>query len=314
MLQGLSGNTIKSKRVLIAPKPKQEEEKPEGPTEQGKEPAAEPAKDVRKKKKIDRQLLQEVADLSNRTSASMALLSAEKLDKQARNIAPVANHHGQKSVNPYDVHLLDLKEAILFSGEMQKYQFADYEPFVGRHLVITKTAIRVYENADKAVISPQKPLMAIPLAAVRKIHRVKFDSKDDERLHQDKNVKETSENMFEFFIKDEFLPILTHMEYTKAFKDQSVVMEKSPAKRSSNADVSKMSSPGRGSNVSRTSQFLSPLGASRLGSSTQGPKNPGSISMNSRGGHRVKESPSKAARITLQYINKYHDVGPKPKG
>lgn len=60
--------------------------------------------------------------------------------------------------------------------------------------------------------------MAIPLAAVRKIHRVKFDSKDDERL-QDKLNKESGENMFEFFIKDEFLPIFTHMEYTKAFKD-----------------------------------------------------------------------------------------------
>jgi len=179
--------------------------------------------------------------------------------------------------------------------------------------VVTKTAIRLYADADKAVISPQKPIMAIPLAAVRKIHRVKFDSKDDERL-QDKLNKETGENMFEFFVKDEFLPIFTHIEYTKAFKDQSVVMEKSPAKRSSMADMSKMSSPGRGSNVSRTSQFLSPLGSSRLGTSTLGSKNPGSISMNSRGGHRVKESPSKAARITLQYINKYHDVGPRKQG
>lgn len=135
-----------------------------------------------KRKKIDKRLLQEVADLANKTSASMALLSAERLDKQAQGLPKndfVSSHQGQ---NTYDVHLLDLKEAVLFSGYLQRYQFMDYEPFVNRYVVVTKNAIRIYEDADRAVCSPQKPLAAIPLAAVTKIHRVKFDSNDDERI------------------------------------------------------------------------------------------------------------------------------------
>lgn len=91
--------------------------------------AAAEAPAQKKKKKIDRQLLQEVADLSNKTSASMALLSAERIDQQANNLARGGQVNGHVPANPYDVHLLDLKEAILFRGDLQKYQFADYEPF-----------------------------------------------------------------------------------------------------------------------------------------------------------------------------------------
>jgi hypothetical protein len=38
--------------------------------------------------------------------------------------------------------------------------------------------------------------------------------------------------MFEFIIKDEFLPIYTHQQYNKIFKDTSISMELSPGKRS----------------------------------------------------------------------------------
>ena len=220
--------------------------------------------------------------------------------------------HVPGSVNPYDIHLLDQKEAVLFAGPVSRYNFADYEAFSGRYLIITKSAVRVYESADRAVTSPGKPLVAIPLSAVRKVHKVKFDAKDDERL-ADESVHKQAGNMFEFFVKDDFLPIYTHAEYSKAFKDQSVIMEKSPNKRNTMHDSSKLSSPGRGSNVSRSSAFFSPGGHSRLGAS-QMKGGAGSIQMSNRSTQHVKESPSKAAKITLQYINKYHDVGPKPKG
>jgi hypothetical protein len=46
-------------------------------------------------------------------------------------------------------------------------------------VVVTKTAIRVYENNEKALSTYGKPLLAIPLAAVKGIKRTSFDTKDD---------------------------------------------------------------------------------------------------------------------------------------
>jgi hypothetical protein len=240
----------------------------------------------------------------------MAYLSTQKIDMQAHAIGR-SNLDSYASQNPYDVHLLDPKEAVLFRGEFSRYQFTDYEAFQPRFVVVTKSAIRLYESADKSVSAHGKPLIAIPLAAVQKIEKIRFDAHDDERLKEESAVPSAA-NMIEFFIKDNFLPIYTHQQYSKAFKDQSLMMEKSPGKRSSMHDGSKMSSPGRGSNVSRSSAFISP-GQSRLGQSQFKGSN-ASITMSNRGGHQFKESPSKAAKITLQYINKYQDVGPKKKG
>lgn len=52
--------------------------------------------------------------------------------------------------------------------------------------------------------------------------------------------------MFEFILKDDFLPIYTHQQYSKMFKDTSMVMELSPDKRKSVSGKS-------------TSPFMSPL-------------------------------------------------------
>lgn len=57
--------------------------------------------------------------------------------------------------------------------------------------------------------------------------------------------------MFELFLKDEFLPIYTHIQYARMFKDTSIAMEISP-KRSVNKK-SVMSSPGRESTTSKRS-------------------------------------------------------------
>lgn len=56
-----------------------------------------------------------------------------------------------------------------------------------------------------------------------------------------------NKNMFEFNLKEEFLPIYTHSQYSKMFKDTSMVMEMSPDRRRSNA---KGSSPLRGGSTS----------------------------------------------------------------
>jgi hypothetical protein len=80
--------------------------------------------------------------------------------------------------------------------------------------VLTKTAVRVYETKQKALSTYGKPIIAIPLAAVRKVERIKFDLlRDDIRFEgvpEDDISITLTKNMFEFLIKDEFLPIYTH--------------------------------------------------------------------------------------------------------
>ena len=50
-------------------------------------------------------------------------------------------------------------------------------------MVITKSAVRVYETKQNALSTYGKPIIAIPLAAVRKAERIKFDLlRDDIRF------------------------------------------------------------------------------------------------------------------------------------
>ena len=108
---------------------------------------------------------------------------------------------------------------------------ADFAPYTERHLVITKNALRVYENKQKALSTYGKPIIAIPLSAVEKAERIKFDFNDDQRMEQAENkTLRLNKSLFEFQIKDEFLPIYTHQSYSKMFKDTSVACEFSPRK------------------------------------------------------------------------------------
>jgi hypothetical protein len=55
----------------------------------------------------------------------------------------------------------------------------DFAPYTERHIIITKNALRVYENKHKALAMYGKPIIAIPLSAVLKAERIKFDFNDD---------------------------------------------------------------------------------------------------------------------------------------
>jgi hypothetical protein len=103
--------------------------------------------------------------------------------------------------------------------------------------------------------------------------------------------------MFEFLLKDEFLPIYAHQSYSKMFKDQSVMVELSPDRRKS-----KILSPNRDSSISKMS---------RSNMSNNSPKKNLGLEMSKKGGIELRESPSKAAKIVLRYINSQPDVGPK---
>jgi len=41
--------------------------------------------------------------------------------------------------------------------------------------VLTRSAVRIYETKQKALSTYGRPIVAIPLAAVRKVERIKFD-------------------------------------------------------------------------------------------------------------------------------------------
>jgi hypothetical protein len=84
--------------------------------------------------------------------------------------------------------------------------------------------VRVYESKQKALSTYGKPMIAIPLTAVRRVDRIKFDMSDDARLQDgaggvDQRTSLLNKHMFEFLLKDEFLPIYAHQSYSKMFKD-----------------------------------------------------------------------------------------------
>ena len=104
-------------------------------------------------------------------------------------------------------------EAILYQGPLQRFSFCE-KPFSERYLVLTRSAVRIYENKQQALSTYGRPIVAIPLAAVKKVERIKFDIlREDIRFEgvPDDHIAVTlTKNMFEFLIKDEFLPIYTH--------------------------------------------------------------------------------------------------------
>ncbi len=107
---------------------------------------------------------------------------------------------------------------------------------------------------------------------------------------------ELNKNLFEVFMRDEFLPIYTHSSYLQMFKDNSLAMEKSSPNRKSSPKKSNGGSQ-KGS-VGRKSQ-ASPIKSS-------GGKN---LDLNKKS-IDSKESPSKNSKIAMKYINSYNDVGP----
>ncbi|CDW72924.1 UNKNOWN [Stylonychia lemnae] len=280
----------------------------------------EPKEEQSYKIKIKKELMNEGLRIGNKSSLRVYNINQGKrpavvsASPQARN-----GNQEQKSVdggvsrfdndqNPYDVNLLNPKEAILFSQTVQKFNFNEFTAYTQRHAIITKTAIRIYESKEKAISTYGKPMIAIPLNAVSKVQRTSFDTKEDARLDRvEQKTRDLNKNLFELILKDEFLPIYTHQAYTKVFKDTSVVMEVSPDKRRSSVGAmfrKGAQSPGRTSNTSKMS-------TSQIGIGQQSPRRFGTqLEMHKKTGVELRESPSKGSKIVMKYINNYQDVGP----
>jgi len=149
--------------------------------------------------------------IGNKSSLRVFESNQERYARQSRS-EPKYNPYGNSGTesNPYDVNLLDKKETILFSKTLHKFNFDD-KPYIERHVVITRNALRIYENQQQALSTYGKPIIAIPWNAVETIQRTMFDANDDTRIDSaTPSQRQLFKSMLEFTLKDDFLPIYTH--------------------------------------------------------------------------------------------------------
>lgn len=189
-------------------------------------------------------------------------------------------------------------ETILYQQALSKFSFNDFSPFLDRYVVITKTALRVYETKKDALSTYGKPLIAIPLVAISSIERLMLNLNDDQRLQEEgvnAKVHILTKNIFEFNLRDEFLPIYTNLSYLRMFKDTSVAYDFSPRK------YSKKSPSG---------MSQSRMQSGSLHTSIVSPRSSMQLDLHKRTAIEMKSSPSKNHKIQMKYISSYQDVGP----
>ncbi len=160
--------------------------------------------EVVKKKKINDEDRMEIQNIGNRSSISVFEERQKILAKEPAEIIIYPEDRMDSNSNPFDVPLLDQKDAILYKGPLHRYNFEEYEPFNARFVVVTRNALRIYENEKQSLNSYSRPICAIPLSAISHVSRTQFPKGDDDRLTQEGYQKKAS-NMFELFLKDEFL-------------------------------------------------------------------------------------------------------------
>eukprot|EP00347_Sterkiella_histriomuscorum_P024380 403331322 len=271
--------------------------------------------DIKTKTKISKQILEKAIELGNSSNlrvyeAKQEIYQNRKKIENEKNY----NHEEIDRVNPYDINLMNRKESIIFTLSCFKFNFNQYIPYHPKHVIITKNAIRIYPSKKDALNLYGKPEIAIPLSAVESIKRTVFDWNDDKRMESvSEQVKNLNKNMFEFVLKDDFLPLYTNEQYLKVINNTSLAMEMSPNKR--NSDVSKMnSSPGRLSISRNLGSNLQKQGA--LNSSTYSRQSVSQpygqhLDIHKKTGIELRDSPSKSTKFSMRYINTYQDVGPQ---
>jgi len=65
----------------------------------------------------------------------------------------------------------------------------------------------------------KRPLIALPISAIKAVKRVKFDLSDDSRPMGHK-----VNSLFELKVRDDFLPIYTHGMYSKVVTDNAALV------------------------------------------------------------------------------------------
>lgn len=85
--------------------------------------------------------------------------------------------------------------------------------FVDRWVQVTEKALKYHKSRCNAITCCNKPLIAIPLAAIKMVQRVDFDlglSKKERAKHAD-----ILEQQFEIFLKEGFLDLYLRPDYDR---------------------------------------------------------------------------------------------------
>ena len=102
----------------------------------------------------------------------------------------------------------------MFQGELQKYKPGFNGVFIDRWVQVTRTSVRYFSNKPGSQLAAGKPLMAFPFNAIKSIERVGFDV---QLKKTDKKGQDLQKNMFEIFLKEDFLDIFLRPDYEQLF-------------------------------------------------------------------------------------------------
>ena len=120
-----------------------------------------------------------------------------------------------KKGNPYlEIDLIDPTDPILFEGEIQKYKPGFKAQFINRWVQVTSKAFRYFVSKpgrDNPVI---RPLLAIPICAIKSVNRVNYELPIQ---NKDKKSKEIARHQFELFLEEDFLDYFLSPMYEKHF-------------------------------------------------------------------------------------------------
>jgi hypothetical protein len=112
----------------------------------------------------------------------------------------------------YDsIDLNDAFDEVLFQGEIGKYKAGLNPAFFNRWVQVTDKALKYFKGRCNAITCCNKPLMAIPIKAIKRVERVNFDLPFSKR-EKDKYAPYLDQQ-FEIFLKDDFIDIYLKPTY-----------------------------------------------------------------------------------------------------
>ena len=121
----------------------------------------------------------------------------------------------KKVDNPYlEIDLIDPTDPILFEGEIQKYKPGFKACFIDRWVQVTAKAFRYFvskPSRDNPII---RPLLAIPIAAIKSVNIVNYELPIKKN---DVKSKELAKHQFELFLQEDFIDYFLSPQYEKHF-------------------------------------------------------------------------------------------------
>ena len=111
------------------------------------------------------------------------------------------------------IDLNDPNDEVQFQGELVKYKSAVNSTFIPRWVQVTGKAFKCFKGRCNAITCCNKPLTAIPVAAIKKVERVTFELPLNKK-EQDK-LQVYVANQFEIFLKDDFVDIYLRPDYER---------------------------------------------------------------------------------------------------